>query len=100
MDRSDEGLSIRALHSIIHENGRWTFGTTDGAYLTGYAQSPDGNKWLRMDERVGIQLSSDGWDSKTICYPSLLKWRDRTYLFYNGNDMGKLGFGYAELQLR
>jgi hypothetical protein len=30
-----------------------------------------------------------------LCYPSLLAYKDRTYMFYNGNDMGRDGFGYA-----
>ena len=31
------------------------------------------------------------------CYPVKLKYKDKTYLFYNGNGMGKTGVGYAEL---
>jgi hypothetical protein len=165
LDRTDEGLYIRALHTVIHKDGRWaawyatgsewtmiegkpfpnyhirmvesadginfkksgsvcllpekseyrigrprvyptssgyemffTFGTVEGDYLPGYATSLDGVSWQRKDDKVGIRLSADGWDSKTLCYPSLLNWRDRTYMFYNGNDMGRSGFGYAELK--
>jgi hypothetical protein len=30
-------------------------------------------------------------------YPSLIEYLDRVYLFYNGNNYGEDGFGYAEL---
>jgi hypothetical protein len=33
-----------------------------------------------------------------ICYPAVIKIYDKTYLFYNGNNNGKTGFGYAELK--
>ena len=32
-----------------------------------------------------------------LCYPALVNYGDRVYMFYNGNDYGKTGFGYAEL---
>jgi hypothetical protein len=34
---------------------------------------------------------------KHFSYPGLLKVRDKTYMFYNGNNYGKDGFGYAVL---
>jgi hypothetical protein len=73
----------------------FTRGDTQGGYFPGYAESIDGIKWVRRDDLLGIDLSASGWDSRTLCYPSLLRWNDRTYLFYNGNDMGRDGFGYA-----
>jgi len=75
----------------------YTYGTIKGDYLIGYAESYDGIKWIRKDYYIGIGLSSTGWDSKHICYPSLIFNKDRVYMFYNGNEMGKTGFGYAEL---
>ncbi len=162
MDRSNEGLCIRAVHSAIYDNGIWkiwygvgsswskingadfpqyttnyieshdgilfpeegtvclsfkddeyrlgrprvqktktgfcmyyTKGTLSGSYLPGYAESPDGKKWHRMDDKVGISPSSQGWDSLALSYATPLVVDDREYLFYNGNDMGKTGFGYA-----
>jgi hypothetical protein len=86
---------------VDRENGRWrmlfTFGTRSGDYLPGYAESEDGRKWRRNDDRVGITLSSAGWDSRTLCYLAPIRAAGRTYAFYNGNDMGRNGFGYAEL---
>jgi predicted GH43/DUF377 family glycosyl hydrolase len=164
LDRSDEGLFIRAIHSVQIEQGIWrvwyaagsgwtyidgkpypdyhirylesrdgmnfgqegqiciqpigneyrigrprvyrsgdaywmfyTKGTTLLDYLPGYAESHDNLTWIRKDAEVGIELSSTGWDSQTLCYPSLVKYKKNTYVFYNGNNMGADGFGYAIL---
>ena len=32
------------------------------------------------------------------CYPSLFACDDRVFLFYNGNEFGRYGFGVAELE--
>jgi predicted GH43/DUF377 family glycosyl hydrolase len=164
LDRSDEGLYFRAVHSVMIENGVWkawcgvgsewewingtpyprynirylessdglqfnqeilcvdvekneyrigrprvykrqnkylmfyTRGTVDGDYIAGYAESFDGKKWIRKDNEIGITLSETGWDSKSLCYPSLIEYGDQIYMFYNGNNMGKDGFGYAVLE--
>lgn len=78
----------------------YTKGTLGRAYLPGYAESTDGLKWTRMDDQVGIEVSKDGWDSTMLCYPSILTVKDTTYMFYNGNDYGKTGFGYAVLEAK
>lgn len=66
-------------------------------YRIGYATSSDGIKWERKDENVGIDVSKDGWDSKSICYAHVLQYKDYLYMFYNGNDFGKEGLGLARL---
>jgi hypothetical protein len=38
-----------------------------------------------------------GWDSHMLAYPALLQVEDRLLMFYNGNDYGRQGFGWAEL---
>jgi hypothetical protein len=165
LDRNDEALYIRAIHSVLFENGKFkiwyatgsgwelingvkypqydinyiesgdgilfvgegtkciqnnqsnleyrigrprvfkddglyimnfTYGTTDGRYIAGQASSHDGINWHRNDDELGIDLSASGWDSKHLSYPSIIKVQERTYMFYNGNDMGVHGFGYAE----
>ncbi len=72
--------------------------THSKGYRLGYAESPDGVEWTRRDEEVGIDVSSEGWDSDTIAYASIFQHGDRTYLFYNGNNCGETGFGYAVLE--
>jgi hypothetical protein len=71
--------------------------TYSKGYRLGYAESADGRRWTRKDEEVGIDVSADGWDSEMIAYSAVVPYRDRVYLFYNGNNCGRTGFGYAVL---
>lgn len=66
-------------------------------YLIGYAHSTDGLHWTRDDKNLKAILpkSNDGWDSEMTCYPVRLDYRDKKYIFYNGNGMGYTGVGYA-----
>lgn len=87
--------------SVIHENNLFKMWYSvryiDKLYRLGYAESKDGINWIRKDDEVGIDVSETGWDSEMICYPAVIKVKDKTYLFYNGNNNGETGFGYAEL---
>jgi predicted GH43/DUF377 family glycosyl hydrolase len=65
-------------------------------YRLGYAESADGLNWIRKDEQLGLSVSEEGWDSNMICYPSVITVGERTYMFYNGNNNGETGFGWAE----
>jgi predicted GH43/DUF377 family glycosyl hydrolase len=67
------------------------------AYRIGYAESEDGLKWKRMDDRAGIVASTSGWDSEMICYAAVIDVNGRRLMFYNGNGHGASGFGVAEL---
>ena len=67
-------------------------------YRLGYAESADGTHWLRKDEQVGLDVSSEGWDSEMICFGCVQPTRYGTYLFYNGNNYGETGFGVARWQ--
>lgn len=83
-----EGGRYRMLYSIR---------TISRGYYIGYAESDDGINWSRKDAEAGIDLSPEGWDSINQCYTHLFRHKGKTYMFYNGNGMGKSGFGYAEL---
>lgn len=72
-------------------------GTKEEGYRLAYAESPDGIHWTRDDEKLGMQVSESGWDSAMQAYPSLVQCAGATYMFYNGNDYGREGFGYAVL---
>jgi hypothetical protein len=67
---------------------------SDGSRL-GYAESPDGLRWTRLDDQVGIDVSPSGWDSTMLCFACVQRTRHETYMFYNGNDYGATGFGVA-----
>jgi hypothetical protein len=69
-----------------------------GSYRIGYAESRDGMAFERHEDRVGLSVSADGWDSTMICYPYVLRIDGRTLMFYNGNGFGQTGFGYAQLE--
>jgi predicted GH43/DUF377 family glycosyl hydrolase len=68
------------------------------SYRLGYAISKDNCKtWVREDKIEGLDISLTGWDSEMICYGAPLKINEKTLIFYNGNNNGETGFGYAEL---
>ncbi len=68
------------------------------SYRIGYAYSEDMQRWHRDDEKAGIDPSDAGWDSKMVAYPSVVMVNNRMLMFYNGNDFGADGFGYAVLE--
>ena len=68
----------------------------DRLYRIEYATSNDGLNWDRNYDSP-FDVSENGWDSEMICYPSILEIKGKTYMFYNGNNNGESGFGYAEL---
>ncbi|HKY26625.1 MAG TPA: hypothetical protein VJM12_01625 [Pyrinomonadaceae bacterium] len=73
-------------------------GTVEEGYRLTYAESADGINWTRRDDQIGIDVSSSGWDSQMQAYPSVVTYKNSTYLFYNGNNYGREGFGYALLE--
>lgn len=72
--------------------------TKSKGYRLGYAESDDGIDWSRKDDEIGIDVSESGWDSQMIAYSSVVKYKDRVYMLYNGNNCGETGFGYALLE--
>ncbi len=69
-----------------------------GTYSLGYGVSKNGINWKRFDNKVNIYKSKNGWDSKMITYPSVINHNNKYYMFFNGNDYGKNGFGVAVSQ--
>lgn len=70
----------------------------DKGYRIGYASSSDLINWTRDDSKAGIDVSNEGWDSEMISYPHVFELDGKTYMFYLGNQVGKYGFGLAELE--
>ena len=66
-----------------------------GQYNMGFAISKDGISWKRADNKVGIYKSKKGWDSEMIAYPNIICHQKKYFMFYNGNEYGKNGFGVA-----
>lgn len=69
----------------------------DRGYRIGYAWSEDLITWSRQDDCAGIDVSESGWDSEMISYPHVFNLNDRWYMFYLGNEVGRNGFGVAEM---
>lgn len=69
-----------------------------GAYRIGYAESPDGLDWTRMDQACGLDVGVAPWASTMTCYPFVTRIDDRIVMFFNGNGFGRTGFGYAVLE--
>lgn len=98
----NEGNEYRVGRPYVVKDGpiwRMFFGggTEEVTYVLAYAESLDGRCWTRMDSKLNLHCSEEGWDSEMMAYPSFVKYKDRAYLFYNGNNYGYEGFGYAEL---
>jgi hypothetical protein len=83
---------------VVKEGGRyrmWYSFDAGHGYRIGYAESADGYAWERADDRAGIDVSGEGWDSQAVSYPYVFAHGARRYLLYSGNDLGRAGFGLA-----
>lgn len=69
-----------------------------GAYRLGYAESEDGRRWTRMDERLNLDVSPGSFDSDAIMYAAPIDIDGKLYVFYNGNQFGRDGFAVAVLE--
>jgi sucrose-6-phosphate hydrolase SacC (GH32 family) len=67
-------------------------------YRIGYAISDDLLTWKRDDSKAGISESETGWDSESISYPYVFELDNNIYMLYQGNEMGRYGFGLAKLE--
>jgi hypothetical protein len=87
---------------VFEHDGRhkmfYSIRTRSKGYRIGYAESTDGQSWTRKDEEVGIDVSQSGWDSEMLAYACVARHKDKVYMFYNGNNCGETGFGYAVLE--
>lgn len=68
-------------------------------YRLTFATSLDGIRWIRDDHALNLTYAQNEFDSAMSAYPSVVKVAGNTYLFYNGNDYGKMGVGYAKLEI-
>ena len=106
-DSIDEN-EAQASPDVIFKNGKYHmffcyrhglgFRGKEKGYRIGYAVSTDLINWKREDEKVGIDVSEEGWDAEMISYPHFFEIDKKIYMFYLGNQVGKNGFGLAELE--
>ena len=98
----------QACPDVIYRNGCYhmffsyrdtrNYKSREGGYRIGYASSPDMVNWQRDDALVDIGLSDTGWDSEMVNYPHVFALDGATYMLYQGNGMGRDGFGLAILE--
>ena len=106
-DSIDEN-EAQASPDVIFKNGKYHmffcyrhglgFRGKEKGYRIGYAVSTDLITWKREDSKVGIDVSDEGWDAEMISYPHVFELDNKIYMFYLGNQVGKNGFGLAELE--
>lgn len=68
------------------------------SYRIGYASSIDLIHWDRDDSKAGIDVSEEGFDNDMIAYPHVFELDGKIYMLYLGNEVGRYGFGLAELE--
>jgi sucrose-6-phosphate hydrolase SacC (GH32 family) len=66
-------------------------------YRIGYAFSHDLVNWRRNDSMAGIDVGPEEWDSEMVSYPHVFDLDGTTYMLYLGNQVGRFGFGLAQL---
>ena len=102
IDHTREGEYAFGRPFVIEEKGRqlmfYSSRTRAKGYRIGYAESTDGKNWTRRDDEIGIDVSASGWDSQMLAYACVVRHKEKVYMFYNGNNYGETGFGYAELE--
>jgi hypothetical protein len=84
---------------VVREGGLYrlwySIRSRSAPYRMGYAESADGETWVRKDREAGLERSGEGWDSEMICYPCVVDAAGGRYCFFNGNRHGASGFGVA-----
>ncbi|HUN28790.1 MAG TPA: hypothetical protein VMV65_03210 [Alphaproteobacteria bacterium] len=94
----DEYVVARPCVRIM-DDGRFAmwYSYRGDRYRIGYAESSDGLRWERLDQRAGIEASPSGWDSEMVCYAFVFDHGPERYMLYNGNGYGESGIGLARL---
>ena len=76
----------------------WFSFVDEKSYKIGYGESTDGITFKRKDEEISfIKDSSIIFDTEMQCYPYLFRVNEKTYMLYNGDNFGEMGFGMAIL---
>lgn len=91
----DEYAVARPTVIPMGEGYRMWFAHRGERYRIGWAESADGEHWIRLGP-AGIDISpGSDWDSTMVTYPCVFFREGALYLLYNGNAYGRTGFGLA-----
>ena len=88
----------RKYHMFFCYRFSENFRGRDKGYRIGYACSDDLIHWNRDDAQAGIDVAEEGWDSEMLSYPHVFSLDHNIYLLYLGNQVGRFGFGLAQLE--
>jgi len=81
---------------ITLRNGRYEMSLSirrRSGYSLVTGHSADGLRWTL--EGPAVETGPDAWDSEMVCYGATIDVGGHRYLFYNGNQFGRTGFGVA-----
>ena len=97
VDFHDESEYIVGVPRVLKDEGVYKlwYSCRGSAYRIGYAESTNGKAFTRKDHLVGIDVSTNGWDSEMIEYGFVFRHGLDLYMVYNGNQFGKTGLGWA-----
>ena len=98
---SAEEYRIGRPRATKRTDGTWELRATSDTRAKQYASflfaSEDGVQFTRTGAEELPRGPAGSWDSDMTCYPAVIETREgRRLMFYNGNDMGRTGVGYAE----
>lgn len=86
-------------HVIEHNDyyHGWVSVRSLSGYKIGYCKSKDGIHWSDFDfEKRGIMPNKNcQFSNKEAAFPSMIFYKDKTYMFYNGNNFGESGLMLA-----
>jgi hypothetical protein len=99
IDFKDDNEIALARPYVLWNNGKYHmwFSYKGDFYRIGYATSKNGIDWHRCDEIGGMGASEniDAFDSQMVAYGSLVFYKKKYFMFYNGNNYGFDGIGLA-----
>ena len=84
-------------HMFFSYRHNLSFREPNRGYRVGYAYSDDLINWTRDDKQANFFTSEKGWDSESVSYCHLFTVNDDIYMLYQGNEIGRNGFGLAKL---
>jgi hypothetical protein len=70
--------------------------TKQGPYAIGYAESTDGIQWYKNPDNPVLKGSGGGaWDGQMAAYPTVIRYKNRYYMWYSGSGYNGIGFAEA-----
>jgi len=65
------------------------------SYKIKSAKSKNGINWIKNNYPELDVSENEKWDSQMVCYPYVIDNQNELIMFYNGNNFGNTGIGYA-----